>query len=126
MSFDFHEDDLLDKGYIYSQGKLGQKDSIAKNIVKILLKSGVAIQTEGKTRFGENIINGVVGNEEPDGSIDELLATRKIIVNNKPYLKPAAKTAIVLETPTKAMELEERKKAHMNVLLSLDNFIKNK
>ena len=39
--------------------------------------------------------------------------------------KPAAKTAIVIETPAKAMELEKRKNAHMNVLFSLNNFIKN-
>ncbi|MEK6833765.1 MAG: hypothetical protein AABY32_07010 [Nanoarchaeota archaeon] len=126
MSFDFHEDDLISKGYVYSQGKLGQKDKIAKNIVKILLNSGVNIQTEGKTRFGEDILNGVVGNGEPDGSIDELLATRKIIVNDKIFYKPATKTSIVIETPAKAMKLEERKKAHMNVLFSLNNFIKGK
>jgi hypothetical protein len=127
MSFDLHEDDKLSKGYVYSHGKLGQKDPITKNIVKTLLNSGVSIQTEGKTRFGEGIINGIVINDKnhPDGSIDELLATRKIIVNDKSFYKPAAKTAIVLETPAKAMELEERKKAHMNVLFSLNNFIKN-
>jgi hypothetical protein len=124
MSFDFHEDDLISKGYVYSQGKLGQKDKVAKNIVKILLDSGVKIQTDGKTRFGENILNGVVGNEQPDGSIDELLATRRIILNNKPLYKPATKTSVVIETPAKAMGLEERKNAHMNVLLSLNNFIK--
>jgi hypothetical protein len=127
MSFDFHEDDMLSKGYIYSQGKLWLKDSIAKEIVKTLMNSGVHVQTEGETIFGEEIINGIVKNDknQPDGSIDELLATRRIIVNDKIFYKPAAKTAIVIETPAKAMELEERKKAHMNVLFSLNDFIKN-
>ncbi len=32
ISFDFHEDNLISKGYVYSQGKLGYKDSIAKKI----------------------------------------------------------------------------------------------
>ncbi len=127
MSFDFHEDDLISKGYVYSQGKFGQEDPIARDIVKILLKSGVQIKTEGKTRFNEEINYGIVKNNpaEPDGSIDELLATKKIIINDKPYLKPAAKTSIVLETPAEAMKLEDRKKAHMNVLLSLNDFLKS-
>jgi flagellar basal body-associated protein FliL len=124
MSFDFHEDDLISKGYVYSHGKLKQKDPIAKEIVEILLKSGVKIQTEGKSRFGEEIRNGIIKGGE-DGSIDDLLSTYKIIVNNKILPNLAAKTAIVIETPAKEMKLEERKKAHMNILLSLHKLIKN-
>jgi hypothetical protein len=125
MSFDFHEDNLLSKGYIYSQGRLGQKDSIAKGIVKTLMNSGVAIQTDGFTRFGEQIIRGIVGKGDPDYSIDNLLASNKIFLNGRISVKSGTKTAIVIETPAKAMKLEERKKAHMNVLFSLNNFIKN-
>jgi len=122
MSFDFHEDDLIDKGYVYSHGKLKEKDPIAKKIANILLSSGVAIQTEGKSRFGEEIKNGIIRGGK-DGSIDDLLSTEKIIVNNKILPNHAAKSSIVIETPAKAMKLEERKKAHLNVLLSLNDFI---
>ena len=34
----------------------------AKKAVKILLTSGIHIQKSGKTRFGEKIISGIVGN----------------------------------------------------------------
>jgi hypothetical protein len=122
MSFDFHEDDLISKGYVYSQGRLGYKDDFAKRAVKILLGSGIPIQTKGKTRFGEKILNGVVGSEK-DGSIDELLSTEKIIVNNKMVYKPAAKTSIVIETPAKAMSLDKRKFAHLKILTSLNDFV---
>jgi hypothetical protein len=124
MSFDFHEDDLISKGYVYSQGRLGVRDGIAKKVVKILLNSGIPIQTEGKTRFGEKILKGVVGNEK-DGSIDELLSAKKIIVNNKIVSKPAAKTSIVIETPAKAIRLAKRKYAHLKVLLSLNSFLQS-
>lgn len=122
MSFDFHEDDLLSKGYIYSQGILGYNDNIAKKVVKILLNSGIPIQTKGKTRFGEIILSGIVGNEK-DGSIDELLSTEKIMVNNKIIYKPAAKTSIVIETPAKAMSLDKRKSAHLKILTLFNDFI---
>jgi hypothetical protein len=126
MSFDLHEDDLINEGYIYSQGRMGQRDPLAKNIVKILLNSGVKIKADGETRFGEPVIKGVVqiDKTKPDYSIDELLAARKIFLDGRVSYKPAAKTAIVIETPAKAMELEERKKAHMDVLFSLNNFLK--
>jgi hypothetical protein len=123
MSFDFHEDNLLSKGYVYSQGKYGQEDSVAKGIVRTLMKSGVEIQKNGETRFGEKIINGVVGNEQPDGSIDELLVTKEIIVNHNLYDKPAARTSVVIETPAKAMSLDKRRGAHMDVLFSLEKYI---
>jgi hypothetical protein len=122
MSFDFHEDDLISKGYIYSQGMLGARDRIAKNVVKILLSSGIPIQTNGKTRFGEKILNGVVGSEK-DGSIDELLSAEKVFIKNKVVSKPAAKTAIVIETPAKAMSLDKRKQAHLKILVSIGTFI---
>jgi hypothetical protein len=127
MSFDLHEDNLIHEGYIYSQGRLGQRDSIAKNMVKILMDSGVKIKEDGETRFGEEVIKGIVQSDkaQPDYSIDELLAARKIFLDDRMSYKPAAKTAIVIETPAKAMELEKRKNAHMNVLFSLNNFIKN-
>src|SRR3989344_1159013 len=123
MSFDFHEDDLISKGYIYSQGNLGLKDPIANRIVKILLDSDVPIQTRGRTRFGERILKGIVRSER-DGSIDELISTEKIIVNNKIVNKNAAKTSIVIETPAKAMTLDKRKQVHLKVLLSLNDFLK--
>jgi hypothetical protein len=125
MSLNFHEDDFVNKGYVYSQGKLGKKDPVAKKILKILSDSGVQIERKGETRFDEKIIDGIIGNEKPDSSIDELLATKRIIVNGKLFYKPAAKTSIVIETPIKTMKLEERKKAHLNVLLSLEKFVKN-
>ena len=125
ISLDFHEDNLLSKGYIYSQGRFGQRDKIARNIINILLGSGIQIEKEGQTRFGESINGGIVGNEQPDGSIDELLATRRIILNDKSFYKPTAETCIVIETPAKKMKLEKRKKAHINVLLSLEDFINN-
>lgn len=122
ISLDFHEDDLISKGYVYSHGRLGLKDNIAKRAVKILLDSGIPIQTEGKTRFGEKILKGIVRGEK-DGSVEELLSTEKIIVNNKVVYKPAARTSLGIETPAKAMSLDRRKHAHLKILTSLNEII---
>ncbi|MBI5064797.1 hypothetical protein HZA97_01045 [Candidatus Woesearchaeota archaeon] len=121
-TFDLHEDNKLTKGYIYSQGKHGAKDKIAKKIVKILEENKIPLQKEGKTRFGEKIKNGIVGPVK-DGSIDELFSAKKIIVNNKIMSGPSAKTVIVFETPAKGMSLQRRKKAHLELLKILPNFI---
>jgi hypothetical protein len=122
ISIDLHEDDMIHEGYIYSQGKLGTSDPTAKKIVNILLESGVAIKSKGKTRFGEDIVNGIVGNQT-DGSIDELISSEKIYSNGKLIKGPSAKTVIVLETPAAAMSLDKRKYAHLKVLESLKSFI---
>lgn len=122
VSLDLHEDNLISKGYVYSQGRLGPKDEIAQRAVRILLDAGVPIQTAGKTRFGETITDGIVGNEK-DGSIDELLSTDKIIVDGRIIAKPAAATALVIETPAKALGLDERKRAHLKILTSLESLL---
>lgn len=122
ISVDLHEDDMIHEGYIYSQGKLGTNDPVAKKVVNILLESGVSIKTKGKTRFGEDIVEGIVGNQA-DGSIDELISSEKIYVNGKIIRGPSAKTVIVLETPAAAMSLDKRKFAHLKVLESLKNLI---
>lgn len=117
-TFDLHEDNKINKGYIYSQGKQGAKDKIAKRIVEILEKNKIQIQKNGKTRFGEQIINGIVG-QVKDGSIDELFSANKIIVNGKIVKGHSVKTVIVFETPAKEMSLQKRKKAHLELLKSL-------
>ncbi len=122
MSFDFHEDDMIPKGYIYSQGKLGAEDKIAQKVVKILLKNKIPIKMTDDSRFGEKIIKGVISNSK-DGSIDELIASEKIIKNNKIIKKPYAKTVIVVETPAAKMSLEKRKNAHLAILKNIKNFI---
>jgi len=58
---------------------------------------------EGKTRFGEEIKNGVIG-PVADGSIDELLTAH------------GAQTVIVVETPTIGVPLEKRVAAHGRII----------
>jgi hypothetical protein len=122
ISFDFHEDDLISEGYIYSQGKMGEKDMIAKKVVRVLSDSGIQINKNGVTRFDEKIYNGVVGSSN-DGSIDELISAEKIFYDGKIIKKPFAKTVLVIETPAKNLILEKRKNAHLEVLKSIEKFI---
>jgi len=124
MSIDLHEDSLLDEGYIYSQGRWGVKDRIAGKIVDIISSSGVAINMNGKTRFCEQIVKGIV-TTEGDGSIDDLLSSRKIILNGKVIEGPGAMTAIVVETPAGAMPLEKRKSAHLAILKNLKGLLED-
>lgn len=117
ITADFHEDSLLDEGYIYSQGRLGTADAVAQGAVDALRASGIALRMTGKTRFGEEISAGIVG-PQADGSIDELLAAENITLHGKAAKGPAAKTVLVIETPA-GLPLQQRTAAHIAVLKCL-------
>lgn len=121
LVLDFHEDESSRNIYIYSQGKLGANDPVTKEIVKILQREGFKLKMYGKTDFGEKIIEGVVSSVN-DGSIDELLGTRQVIINGNLKRKKAAKSVIVIETNTKHVHLSQRMKVHREVLLLSERF----
>jgi predicted deacylase len=121
-SVDLHEDDKLPAGYVYSQGALGAADPFARAAVAALSANGVALQRTGKTRFGEEIENGIVASTA-DSSIDELIACREILVAKGREPGPGARTAIVLETPAEAMALSQRKAAHLAFLRALPGLV---
>ena len=117
LVLDFHEDESAKKQYIYSQGKLKNYDPIARKIVNILKKHGFKFYEKGKTAFNEKVIKGVISNIN-DGSIDELLSSEKVIVNNQIKKGPDAKSVIVIETRTIDVPLKKRLKAHSYILKS--------
>jgi Succinylglutamate desuccinylase / Aspartoacylase family len=125
LTADFHEDELLNSSYVYSQGPKGAEDEVAQKVISILEESGIPLKKDGPTRFGEPIKKGVVIDDEngkpiQDGSVDELLGTaNKIIVDGKIVEKPIARTSLVIETPTINVPLEKRIKAHSNILKQL-------
>lgn len=124
LTSDHHEDEALERSYIYSQGLSGADDEVAKEIIVILKGSGISLQESGLTRFGEPIKGGIVvdkdGQPVRDGSIDELLGSAdKIILDGKVVQKPIARTALVIETPTINLPLEKRVEAHGNILKQL-------
>ena len=121
LSLDFHEDESKTGAYIFSHGKLGAKDPIAIKIVKILKKKKFKFYNKSKTRFKEPIINGIV--EYPqDNSIDELLSSKKIIVNNRKVPGPNSKSVIVIETNTIGIPLKKRVEAHSKILKQSKKF----
>jgi predicted deacylase len=123
LVIDFHEDeDKKDESfYIYFLGEQGADDQVAREVVKILLDHGFSIQMHGKTRFGEKIKNGIVANIS-DGSIDELLAAKKIIFKDKVVPGPSAERVVTIETSTVGVPLEKRVKAHSEILCSVEKF----
>lgn len=126
LSLDFHEDDSKTGAYIFSQGKLGSNDPIAKEIVKILKQMGFKFFKSTRDRFDKPIINGILSDIH-DGSIDELLASPIIIVNNKQKKGPNSKSVIVIETASREIPLKKRIIAHEKILkLSLKFYKKAK
>src|SRR3989344_752752 len=123
LVLDFHEDKSSTGVYIYSQGRLGHKDPIAKKVVSILKKSGFKFYRKGKTSFNQKIIEGIVSDIN-DGSIDELLASKEIILNKKTKRGSYAKSVIVIETPIIGIPLSKRVKAHSKILRSSKKFFK--
>ncbi|MEQ8225572.1 MAG: hypothetical protein ABRQ37_24850 [Candidatus Eremiobacterota bacterium] len=112
---DFHEDNLLEKGYIYSQGPLGTEDPVAKKIVELFLENDFPILLTGKTRFDEDITGGIIAGVQ-DGSVDELLSSEKIICDGNLSEGPSAKSVIVIETSSMNTELRERVKVHSKIM----------
>jgi len=119
FSLDLHEDSDITKGYVYSQGKFGLNDKIAKEAIKILKKQqGVILN--GKTDNNEKIQEGIISDAQ-DGSIDELFASEKIFVNNKIKQKIPAISAIVIETGSK-IPLKKRIKSQSAIIKAIPKF----
>jgi hypothetical protein len=118
VSIDLHEDNLIDQGYIYSQGVAGAADSLAAAAVEVLAGSGVPLKMDGATRFDEPITRGIVG-PVTDSSIDELMSARQIVVDGSARPGPSAHTVLVFETPAAALPLERRIAAHAALLRRL-------
>ena len=118
VSIDLHEDNLIDAGYVYSQGKAGAADELATAAVAVLRENGVPIQMDGATRFDEPIVRGIIG-PVTDGSIDELLSARDVITDGERRRGPGAESVLVLETPAAALPLAQRVGAHASLLKRL-------
>ncbi|MDO8467459.1 MAG: hypothetical protein Q7S56_00720 [Nanoarchaeota archaeon] len=136
---DFHEDNIKTIGqdtyykyykgdpartYIYSQGKFGSKDLIAREIIEIMRAYGHPLSMTGyaETRFKEKIVNGIVAGVK-DSSIDELLAANRIFLDGKIVRGPSASSVIVIETLTNDFPLKHRVKIHEDILHSIKRFI---
>lgn len=117
-SIDLHEDNLIDEGYVYSQGKLGSDDPLALAAVGTLRDNGIPLRMSGETRFGELINNGIIG-PVIDSSIDELMAADSVIVDGRVQAGPAASTVLVFETPAGTLKLQNRISAHAALLKSI-------
>ena len=123
-SLDLHEDNLIDEGYIYSQGVAGAKDELAIAAVGVLREAGVPIKMDGTTRFDETIRRGII-RPVTDSSIDELMSARQVLADGTSQSGPAAQTVLVLETPAAALSLERRVAAHAALLRLLSNYLFN-
>ena len=117
-SIDLHEDNLISEGYVYSQGVLGASDPLAGVAVRVLRENRIPLKINGETRFGEQVINGVIGPVEDD-SIDELISARQVVVDGKVQDGPGAHTVMVFETPAGQIDLKTRVAAHAALLHAL-------
>lgn len=117
-SIDLHEDNLIDEGYVYSQGAKGAADPLAIEAVAVLKATGVPVKMTGETRFGEPIAGGIIG-PVVDGSIDELMSSATVVAGGRSAPGPAAETVLVFETPAAALPLEKRIAAHAALIRRL-------
>lgn len=121
-SLDHHEDNLIDEGYVYSQGTKGAADPLAIEAVGVLRASGVPIKMGGRTRFDEEISGGIIG-PVVDSSIDELMSSDEIVSEGRLRPGPAAGTVLVFETPAAALALEKRIAAHLALIRRLTTLL---
>lgn len=117
-SIDLHEDNLINAGYVYSQGEAGAADPLAAEAVLVLRQNNINIKMSGQTRFNEDIINGIIA-PVTDSSIDELMSSKTLIVDGRTEAGPAAKTVLVFETPAGNLSLAQRVDAHVALIRRL-------
>ncbi len=122
LVIDLHEDESKRGTYIYAYSQKGHDDPIAQYIIKILRKHNVPLEKDKHTRFGEEIRNGIVMNAQ-DGSIDELMYSKKIIVNGKIKTGPSAPHVVVIETITVGIPLSKRVKIHSEIIHSIKDLL---
>lgn len=118
LCIDLHEDNLINAGYVYSQGVLGANDPLAVAAVHILQNNNIPIKVDGVTRFDEPITDGIVG-PVTDSSIDELMSAAEIVYEGHTLAGPAARTVLVFETPAVHTDLKTRIAAHTALLQQL-------
>jgi hypothetical protein len=121
-SFDLHEDNLINAGYVYSQGVLGADDPLARKAVRILQDHAIPIKTSGATRFDDDIRDGIVG-PVVDSSIDELMSAAEIVRDGRSEPGPATHTVLTFETPAGDADLKTRIAAYKALLGELANEI---
>jgi hypothetical protein len=117
VSIDLHEDNLIEKGYVYSQGELGAEDPLALAARRVLEETGIPLEMSGTTRFDEEIVNGIIG-PVADSSIDELMSSSRIIIDGQVQPGLGARTVLVFETPAKNTTLSQRIEAHKALIRS--------
>jgi len=117
-SIDLHEDNLINEGYVYSQGVDGLRDILANEAVDILRQNNIGIKMSGQTRFQEDINAGIIG-PVADSSIDELMSAQKIWQDGEEAHGPYARTVLVFETPADSIAIEQRINAHADLLRRL-------
>jgi len=115
LVLDFHEDDTLDKGYLYSQGKAGKDDTSALAIIAAFKEKHFPLELNGKISDDEIIRDGIISDVK-DGSIDELLASGEIVPHGIRQPGPSAPCAIVIETGSKNVPLPQRVKVHSHIM----------
>ncbi len=126
LVLDLHEDEQsTEGGYIYSQGEHADGNPVSDEVVRLLQSSGIPLRLSGKTRFGEPIVKGVISRDDQgapirDGSIDELLAAPRVVVDGVVSAGPSGRTVIVVETPAFAgSRFEQRVSAQAAVVSKL-------
>lgn len=120
VSIDLHEDNLIDQGYVYSQGRMGAADPLALAAVRTLEENGIPLKMSGETRFGEPIEKAIIG-PVSDSSIDELMSAGTVIVEGRAQPGPAAHTVLVFETPAAEFSLQRRIDAHKALLNNIQS-----
>jgi len=115
LSLDLHEDDLLDRGYLYSQGPKGFDDDAAKSIIRRMTEMNYPTLLSGKTRFDEKVIDGIISDVK-DGSVDELIASDTVYVDGAVRKGPSGRSVIVVETSAMKTPLEKRVRVHSTIL----------
>lgn len=120
LTIDLHEDELADprEGYVYSQGRMGARDPVAREIVCILEGHGFVAPQAAVTRFGEPIVDGVIAPLQDD-SIDQMLSSSVLVRDGQVIPGPGARTVVVVETPTRSVPLARRVAAHAAILRAL-------
>lgn len=121
LSIDFHEDNMMEGGFVYSQGVRGGADPIARKIITLFLENDFPLCLTDETDREEVIRDGIIS-QVNDGSVDELLSASRIFRDGVITSGPTCRSVIVLETGSKNCPLSLRVKIQSRVMRMLEEF----
>ncbi|MEK7565977.1 MAG: hypothetical protein AAB506_02950, partial [Patescibacteria group bacterium] len=113
------------KTHIYSDGQMGTSDPVAKRCVEVLANSGINLRMNTNSQAKERTVGGI--STMSNGSFENFLAAKKLIVNGRLVEGPQVPICITIETPIRErnhrISIDRRLAAQAAIIREIPNLL---